>query len=110
MVGPTIQGVEALIAKDPTAHWDTSENTVVSPYSGQSPRVFPIPLYDPIYYAEGKKNGRFADFKVANWIGFFLESISGNEVYGRIIPIAGIADDSYPTADTAFPVAIRLVQ
>jgi Flp pilus assembly protein TadG len=111
MVGPTMQGVDELIARDPGARWDTRENKVVnSAFSGQSPRVFPIPLYDPIYYAEGKANGRYADFKVANWIGFFLVNTSGNEIYGRIIPIAGINDSGSPTFDNSFPVAIRLVQ
>jgi Flp pilus assembly protein TadG len=110
MVGPTISGTELLIERDPTAYWDFSSNKVVSPLGADSPRIFPIPLYDPIYYADGKKNGRYADFKVANWIGFFLESISGNEIYGRIIPIGGIADSNYPTDDSAFPMAIRLVQ
>jgi hypothetical protein len=109
MDGPTIQGADRLIAKDPSAYWDTSKNELVSPYHGQSPRVFPIPLYDPIFYEQGKQNGRYADFKVANWIGFFLESTAGNEIYGRIIPIAGIADSRYPYTDNAFPKAIRLV-
>ena len=110
MVGPTVSGAELLVARDPNARWDDSRNTVVdSAVRGQSPRVFPIPLYDPIHYAEGKQNGRFADFKVANWIGFFLESVNGNEIYGRMIPIAGIADDSMPTPDSAYPIAIRLV-
>lgn len=109
MEGPTIQGADELIAKDPTAYWDTTKNQLVTHYNGQSPRVFPIPLYDPIYYEQGKQNGRYADFKVANWIGFFLESRSGNEIYGRIIPIAGIADSNYPYTDNAFPKAIRLV-
>ena len=111
MVGPTVHGAADLIARDPSATWNTSQKSVEhSAYGGQSPRVFPIPLYDPIYYAEGKKNGRFADFKVANWIGFFLERIVGNEIHGRIIPIGGISDSSSPTNDNAFPVAIRLVQ
>ncbi len=110
MVGPTVQGVAGLLARDPGAYWDTATNKVVSTFDGQSPRVFPIPLYDPIFYSDGKKNGRFADFKVANWIGFFLESITGNQINGRIIPIAGIADSSSPTLDNAFPVAIRLVR
>lgn len=110
MDGPTVQGAEALIAKDPTAYWDTGRNMVMgSRATGQSPRVFPIPLYDPIFYETGKQNGRYADFKVANWIGFFLESTAGNEIYGRIIPIAGIADSNYPMNDNAFPKAIRLV-
>ena len=111
MVGPTISGTEELIARDPGAVWDDVTNKVVnSAYNGQSPRVFPIPLYDPIYYANGKQNGRNADFQVANWIGFFLERISGNQIYGRIIPIAGIADSGYPTPDNAFPKVIRLVE
>jgi Flp pilus assembly protein TadG len=109
MVGPTVSGAELLVAKDPNAYWDESKNTVVSTHGGQSPRVFPIPLYDPIHYSEGKANGRFASFKVANWIGFFLERIQGNEIYGRMIPIAGIADDGAPAPDHAFPIAIRLV-
>lgn len=110
MVGPTISGAQGLMARDPGAYWDTAKNTVVTTLGGQSPRVFPIPLYDPIFYEEGKVNGRFADFKVANWIGFFLESVVGNEIYGRIIPIAGIADSNSPTLDNAFPIAIRLVE
>ena len=110
MVGPTVSGVADLMARDPGAYWDTARNRVVTTFDGQSPRVFPIPLYDPIFYDEGKRNGRYADFKVANWIGFFLESITGNEINGRIIPIAGIADTTSPTLDNAFPVAIRLVQ
>lgn len=110
MVGPTVSGAQGLMARDPGAYWDTAKNTVVTTLGGQSPRVFPIPLYDPIFYEEGKVNGRFADFKVANWIGFFLESVVGNEIYGRIIPIAGIADSNSPTLDNAFPIAIRLVE
>ena len=65
-----------------------------SAFGGQSPRVFPIPLYDPIVYDSGKRNGRTADLVTANWIGFFLEHIEGNGIVGRIIPIAGIRDAS----------------
>ena len=111
MVGPTVSGVELLIAKDPNAKWDTTLNKVVnSQYAGQSPRVFPIPLYDPQYYDAGKRNGRMADLKVANWIGFFAEELVGNEVHGRIIPIAGIRDGNLDSPDNLFPQAIRLVK
>ena len=51
-----------------------------SAYNGQSPRVFPIPLYDPIVYDSGKRNGRTADLVTANWIGFFIESTQGNGI------------------------------
>lgn len=111
MVGPTVSGVELLIAKDPNAKWDDATNKIVdSTYPGQSPRVFPIPLYDPTYYDEGKRNGRYADLKVANWIGFFAEELQGNEVHGRIIPIAGIRDGTMDAPDNLFPKALRLVK
>lgn len=111
MVGPTVSGVELLIEKDPNAYWDEAANDVRgSTYDGQSPRVFPIPLFDPVYYDEGKRNGRYADLKVANWIGFFAEELIGNEVHGRIIPIAGIRDGSIDAPDNLFPKAIRLVK
>ena len=111
MVGPTISGIEELIAKDPNAHWDEATNDIAgSQYPGQSPRTFPIPLYDPEYYDVGKRNGRYADLKVANWIGFFAEEVVGNQIWGRIIPIAGIRDGSTDTPDGLFPRAIRLVK
>jgi Flp pilus assembly protein TadG len=112
MNGPTIQGAEALIAKDPGAYWDTATNRVKgSTYAAQSPRVFPIPLYDPIVYDSGKRNGRTADLVTANWIGFFLEYIEGNGIWGRIIPIAGIRDANHGPAPMGLnPKALRLVE
>jgi Flp pilus assembly protein TadG len=111
MAGPTIQGADELIARDPGAYWDASTKTVKGSAFGHSPRTFPIPLYDPPFYDEGKRNGRDADLKVANWIGFFLESTQGNGLWGRIIPIAGIIDQNAgPAPAGAFPMAIRLVK
>ncbi len=110
MMGPTIQGMDELIAKDPTAYWDSSKNLPVSKMS-PSPRVFPIPLYDPDFYQSGVTTGRNATLKVANWIGFFVEGHSGNEVYGRITPITGLVDGNVsPAPAGTFPLAIRLVQ
>src|SRR5687768_6254778 len=55
-VGPTIQGIQDLIARDPGAYWDTATNSVKNSAfpERKSPRIFPIPLYDPDYYDEGK--------------------------------------------------------
>ena len=112
MNGPTISGSELLIAKDPGAYWDTATNKVKgSKFGAQSPRVFPIPLYDPIVYDSGKRNGRTADLVTANWIGFFLEYIEGNGIWGRIIPITGIRDASHgPAPDGLNPKSLRLVE
>jgi hypothetical protein len=110
MVGPTTQGINDLIARDPNAYWDVSKNTVVnSAFGNHSPRIFPIPLYDPIVYDSGKRNGRGADLKTANWIGFFADQVNGNNIFGRIIPIAGTHDKNGPTPNAALPKAIRLI-
>ena len=112
MSGPTISGSELLIGQDPGAYWDTATNKVKgSAFGGKSPRVFPIPLYDPVVYDSGKRNGRDADLVTANWIGFFLDHIEGNGLVGRIIPIAGIRDATAGPAPAGLnPRAIRLVQ
>lgn len=111
--GPTIQGIQDLIAQDPNAYWDDATNTVKGSAFAerQSPRIFPIPLYDPDYYDYGKQTGRVASLRTANWIGFFVEYIgNGSEIHGRIIPIAGIRDKTWTGGVSSFPRTIRLVQ
>jgi Flp pilus assembly protein TadG len=112
MSGPTAQGIQELIDRDPGAYWDHTTNRVAgSSYDGQSPRVFPIPLYDPEFFDSGKREGRMADLKVANWIGFFAEEVASEGIIGRIIPIGGIRDRTVENGATnLFPKAIRLVQ
>jgi Flp pilus assembly protein TadG len=110
MVGPTAQGVQALIDKDPTAYWDTTSNKVASPMY-PSPRIGAIPVFDPVYYETGKQNGSNADLKVANFIGVFFEGMQGGDVIARITPIPGLIDGSAGTPPAgAFPRAIRLIQ
>jgi len=110
MVGPTNDGIDALIAQDPDAYWDTAKNEVHSD-KNPSPRIFPIPLYDPDYYQSQKTNGRNATLRMANWIGFFVVDRNGNQVTGRITPILGVVDDNAgPAPAGIFPVAIRLVK
>ena len=110
MVGPTMDGIDDLIAKDPGAYWDDYNDRPVSTKS-PSPRVVAIPLYDPNYYETGKLNGRTADLKVANYMGFFITGRSGNNVYGRITPVSGlVTGNGGPAPAAAFPMAIRLVE
>ena len=110
MEGPTVQGLRILYDKDPYAYFDHDQKRVVSEF-GQSPRVFPIPLFDPDAYENGKQNGRDATLISRNWLGFFLEGFNGNEAYGRIVPITGVIDNSLPMApDGVYPRAIRLVR
>ena len=110
MVGPTNQGMDDLIALDPDAYWDPTTNRVISNMQ-PSPRVRAIPLFDPAYYADGKQNGRNASLKFVNYLGFFIESMQGDEVVGRITPIGGLRKgNGSPAPAAAFPMSIRLVQ
>jgi Flp pilus assembly protein TadG len=111
--GPTVQGIQELIDRDPGARWNDSLKIVENSAFGerQSPRVFPIPLYDPDYYDEGHQTGRVATLRTANWIGFFVEYIgTGSEIHGRIIPIGGIRDKTMTAGTADMPKAIRLVK
>ncbi len=114
MAGPTAQGVADLIARDPGAYWEDSPCNCVKNSAfpeRKSPRIFPIPLYDPDYYDYGKQTGRVASLRTANWIGYFVERINGSsDIFGRIIPIGGIRDKTYTTGTASMPKTIRLVQ
>jgi Flp pilus assembly protein TadG len=112
--GPTVQGINDLIAKDPDTTWDTTCNGGVGCVTGSkyatSPRVFPIPLYDPYLYANGKLNGRPADFEVANFLGFYADHVQGNQIYGRITTIVSTVSSNPNPSPNAFPKVIRLVK
>jgi Flp pilus assembly protein TadG len=110
MVGPTAQGTADLIARDPNAYWDTFCSCVKGSQFGKSPRVAIVPLYDPVYYENGKHNGNNASLRVANYLGFFIEGMQGQQVVGRITPISGLIKGGVPSSAAAFPMAIRLVQ
>jgi len=108
-MGPTIDGLQALMAKDPTAYWDDVHKKYVSNFN-PSPRVFPIPLYNPDEYDLGMETGRNATLHVSNWLGFFLESVTSNSASGRIFPITGVSADNGPTTGTPIAYVIRLVK
>jgi Putative Flp pilus-assembly TadE/G-like len=111
-MGPTKQGMQDLIDKDPDARWDTGCNCVMrnGVKVGKSDRIVIIPLYDPYKYENGKQNGRNADIYIGNYLGFFIEQMQGNEVVGRICPIGGLYVGGAGPTPGAFPVVIRLVE
>lgn len=110
MVGPTQQGMDELIARDPAAYWDTTANRVVSTQH-PSPRVIAIPTFDPEFYDSGKRNGSNASIKAVNYIGFFIEEMQGNLVVGRITPVGGLLQgNGGGTTVDAFPKVIVLVE
>jgi Flp pilus assembly protein TadG len=111
--GPTVQGINDLILQDPDTRWDSVCKCVAnSRFSGQSPRVFPIPLFNPQYYADGKANGRGASFELANFLGFYADYVDASGgIHGIITNITGLIDESAgPAPASMFARAIRLVQ
>ena len=111
LMGPTVQGLQDLWDRDPGATWvdDPTGGHYVSTMN-PSPRVFPIPLYNPDDYDLGKKTGRNATLNVTGFIGFFLERVQGNEAYGRIFPITGVTAATSPSPTAPLAYVIRLVQ
>jgi Flp pilus assembly protein TadG len=102
-------GAAALIAADPTAYWDATNKKVVSPLN-PSPRVIVIPVYDPMYFDQGKRVGNFTQLRVSNFIGFFVDHLVGNNVVGKIMPALGQSASGTSTPQGAFLRAIRLVE
>jgi len=114
MVGPTSQGVQDLVAQDPFAKWDTTCKCVTGSdpkFNGHSPRVAIVPVYDPVAWENGQHSGKGSTLIVANYVGFFIEQMNGNEVKGIITPIRGTLDrNAGPAPAGAFPKVIVLVQ
>jgi len=86
MVGPTRDGIDGLIAKDPGAHMVRTSSgrwAVVSDRfpMNESPRVVPIPMYS-VYTAPDA--GR-STFTVTSIGSFFIESSQGQYVYGYFV-------------------------
>ena len=96
---------------DPDARWDATNNKVISA-KHPSPRIVAIPLFDPVYYDTGKRQGKNAALRFVNYLGFFIERIQGDEVVGRITPIGGLWKGAGfgPSPAGAFPMSIRLVE
>jgi hypothetical protein len=126
MVGPTSQGVSALIAEDPGAEWNdtlncavegtgttclASSNGQVPAPAGTSPRIGAIPLYNPAVYANGQQSGKSQpQLQVVGFLGFFIEGVDGSgNVTGRITPIMLQNNPNGPSTGS-FAKIIRLVQ
>lgn len=84
-VGPTLDGVTALVNQDPTAYWSDAEGRVVGSRFTKwmdSPRVVKVPLYDPSRFDPLGGRVQFGKFA---WV--FLEPVLGAEsaVTGRYV-------------------------
>ena len=115
MVGPTQQGVNALIGQDPNAYFDTGTNTVQNSCAPScatySPRIVAIPIFHTDVFDAGQTTGR-VDILIVNILGFFVEQMQGNNVVGYFMTIPGLIDDGAPGVGTqsAFQRTVLLVR
>ena len=124
MVGPTKQGTEDLIAKDPDAEWDPAENKVVgscvgppytcdTPGNKQSPRIVAIPVFDLATYMATGGPGQ-GTVHVVNILGFFVDdydtktkNVSG---YLATKPGTKVSNGGTPSSTASFLKTVQLVR
>ena len=84
MVGPTNQGMQKLIEKDPNAEWDPATQSVIGSDFAVSPRIVLIPIHDPRIPIKSGRN----DVQVTKVAAFFMERMTGaSEVRGRFLKV-----------------------
>jgi Flp pilus assembly protein TadG len=120
--GQTVHGIEDLLAADSGAYWDTADNRIAGGCTddntcpgGVSPRLVPIPLFDPSKFDGSGCTGSTCVAKVVNIVGFFIEGIcadvtldAGNDcgkfpqkaVVGRLADYTALSFGT-PVEDTA---------
>jgi len=118
MIGPTAQGVSALIARDPSARWDPVTKSVTnscaqaSPSCGtSSPRIVAVPIFDTALYETTKRQG-LPQFRVVNILGFFLDQMQGNDVRGYLTEAPGLSTGTVASIDpsASFLTTIQLIR
>lgn len=108
MIGPTKQGFSCLIDKDPSAIWDDQKKCVTHGGGCEwSDRIRPMVLFDPGDKPDpGKK-----PFNVSNYVGVFVESIEGNDIWVRFVKYMGVnPSDEDVTVPGPVVQTIRLVE
>ena len=93
MIGPTKQGMKELYDQDKFAKWDpnlygtgrggVAGGCMAAKACVVSPRLVAIPVFNPDAYDKGRASGRIV-IEVVKVLGFFIDQIQGNDVYGYI--------------------------
>lgn len=106
MVGPTRHGMDDLIALDPNAYWDSTNETVAGSAWGMSPRIVLVPMFDPRLPPDSGRNW----VSVVKIAAFFIESVGpGSEVRGRFIKVT-VDGDPCEGVGPSFIQGIALVE
>ena len=118
MIGPTRHGVDALIALDPGARWDTSTLSVTgscaqaaTPCGPRSPRVVAVPVYNTAVFDSTRRQG-LPEFVIVNILGFFIDRMQGNDVIGYLTEAPGLQTGAAAalTPQSSFLSQIQLIR
>jgi hypothetical protein len=100
MIGPTRQGINDIIALDPSATWNPVSKQVENscwqtnscpgnPGITQSPRIVALPVFDLAEYMATGGPG-MGSVKIVNILGFFVKNMVGNDVRGVLMTAPGV--------------------
>ena len=109
MIGPTVQGIRDLVARDLGARWIPgtagAPGTVGGSAYSVSPRIVPISVIDINQYLQANPTGSGGVVRIVNIFGFFIEGM------GRLDPDTGaiIFDPNDPLRQNADTVIGRVM-
>jgi hypothetical protein len=92
-------GIQDLINQDPGAVWNAAAGRVDNSCADRpprcasfSPRIIALPVYDVNHLADNSRTVGIGatSVQVRNIIGFFIESIAGDDMSGRIVQHPGL--------------------
>ena len=119
MVGPTSQGVAALIAQDSGATWSpTANDGRGAPVGGcmaagtcaVSPRLVALAVFNPDAYDAARAGGR-TDIIVTKILGFWIQGMQANDVIGYLTHYPALAEGGNNVdPDAAFLTTVVLVR
>jgi hypothetical protein len=96
------------IGEDPTAFWNPGLNMIQSSCTAStpacaavSPRLVALPVFNIDRYEDTRWPDMTLDLRIANVIGFFIESTTTTSIVGRITYYPGLRDQNLP--GLAFP-------
>jgi hypothetical protein len=100
-------GLQDLVDLDPAAHWNAATNRVdgscadaLPRCASLSPRIIALPVYDVNDLADRSRIG-VTSVRVRNIVGFFIQSIAGNNATGRIVQHPGLRRDTITLLDAS---------
>jgi hypothetical protein len=121
MTAETAAGAAALVALDPGASWHSATNTVEGSCAPEcapvSPRLVALAVFDVDRYQFMRATndwcpGDVRCVQVVNVVGFFIQFVTPNGIFGQLARYPGMISADYPsiTSEASFLPTVTLVR